>query len=202
VIDHVMRDGRQVAPLVILHLRSESGLLGPSEFLLRPIGQCWISDSADVAIGAAATATNNVTGVTLSNWAWRLSWAVPPKGTPVSTYAFPNHAIAGQCIHFRPDMYDGYIQETGDFRDRVRVPYPYLQVDFRIHRGASGGPIIADGRVIGINCTEWPCNIDHPPGPGFGAQSKCLADAYLNDVLLSGESAPRRVTLDEMIKVG
>lgn len=202
VIEDVLRDGRQASPLVILHLRSETGLFGPSEYLFRPIAQCWLADSADITLGAAATAVNNVSGEALRNWAWTLSWTAPATGTSVATYAFPNHANDGHQIYFRPDAYQGRVQEVGDFRDRVCVPYPYLQVDFRIHGGASGGPILSGGRVVGINCTEWPSNIDHPPGPGFGAQTKCFADAFLDDVLMIGEDRPRRATFDELVRSG
>jgi hypothetical protein len=37
VIGEVLRDGRQISPLVILHLRSETGLFGPSDLLYRSI---------------------------------------------------------------------------------------------------------------------------------------------------------------------
>jgi hypothetical protein len=52
--------------------------------------------------------------------------------------------------------------------------------------------------VVGVNCSEYQ-NIDHPPGPGFGTQSKTLADAFFDDFVLPNESAPRRVTFDELV---
>ena len=166
--------------------------------------QCWLSDSADVALGVAATATNNVTGEVMKNWTWTLSWSVPSNGSSAATYAFPIHAVSpdGRRIRFSPQAYNGHVQDSGGFRDRVMVPYPYLQVDFRIHGAASGGPILSYGHAIGVNCTEWPENIDHPPGPGFGAQSRCLADAFLEDVVLPTETIPRRVTFDELVRAG
>jgi hypothetical protein len=204
VIDEVMRDGHQVMPLVILHFSSDTGLFGPSEFQLRPIRQCWLASAGDVALGVAAEATNRVTGQTLMNWTWTLSWRVPPAGTIASTFAFPNHAIAddGRRIRFSPNAYIGHIQASGEFRDRIMLPFPYLQVDFRIHGAASGGPIVSGSHVVGVNCTEWPENIDHPPGPGYGAQSRCLADAFLDDVVLPGEAVQRRVTFDELVRAG
>jgi hypothetical protein len=204
VVEEVFRDGRQVLPLVILHFRSESGLFGPSEFQMRPIGQCWLGDPADVALGVAAEATNKVTGEIMLNWAWTISWTTPLQGAAAATYAFPNHVFVdnGRRIRFAPHLYGGRIQETGDFRDKVMAPFPYLQVDFRIHGAASGGPILSGPHVVGINCTEWPANIDHPPGPGFGVQSRCLADAFLDDVILPGETVPRRVTFHELVEAG
>jgi hypothetical protein len=44
--------------------------------------------------------------------------------------------------------------------------------------------------------------VDHPPGPGFGAQSRCLGDAFLDDVVLAGETTPRRVTFKELVRAG
>jgi hypothetical protein len=67
---------------------------------------------------------------------------------------------------------------------------------------ASGGPIISGRYVVGINCTEWPENLDHPPGPGFGAQSLCLIDAFLDNIVLPSESLPRRVKFGELVRTG
>ena len=202
VIEDVLRGDQQISPLVILHLRSESGLFGAQGYLLRPIMQCWLGDSADIALGVAAHARNNVTGEVLTHWSWPLSWAVPLVGTNAATYAFPNHAVrqteTGQTILFRPDTYIGDIQEVRDFRDRVMVPYPYMQVGFRIHGAASGGPILGPERaVIGVNCTE-----NMPDGPGFGAQIRCLQDAFLDNGRLCGEAQPRRVTFAELVSAG
>lgn len=204
VIEHVCRDGKQVLSLVILHLHSDVGLFGPSECLFRPIMQCWLGATEDIAFGVAATATNRKTGQELRNWTWTLSWQTPPKGAPVGTYAFPNHILSdgGTRISFRPDAYVGTVQESGDFRDKVLMPFPYLQVDFRIHGAASGGPIFNDGRVVAVNCTEWPENIDHPVGPGFGAQIRCLKDAFVEDVVPLEGGPPRRMSFDELVRTG
>jgi hypothetical protein len=157
---------------------------------------------ADIALGVAAHATNKVTGETLLHWSWRLSWVTPTVGTKAGTYAFPNHAIRQvgerQMFVFRPDAYLGYIQEVADFRDRVMVSYPYIRADFRIHGGASGGPIFgSEGAVIGINCTEL-----KPEGPGFGAQIRCLQDAFIDDAVLLGKQVSRRVMFTELVSAG
>ena len=128
VIDEVLDGDAQARPLVILHLNSESGLFGPQEYLLRPVMQCWLGDRADLAFGAAAHATNNTTGATLSHWSWPLSWSVPTIGSPVATYAFPDHAVqqtsTGQVIGFSPALYPGEVLQVGDFRDPLLVPIP------------------------------------------------------------------------------
>jgi hypothetical protein len=192
----------QVAPLAIMHLWSESGLFGPQSYLLRPVMQCWLGDNADVALGAAARATNTSTGVTLTHWSWPLSWAMPPVGTLAATYAFPNHSVeitaSGQVFRFNPALYRGNILEVGDFRDRLLVPYPYMHVGFHIHGAASGGPVGSNGLgVVGVNCRFM-----DPDGPGVVAQIRCLQDAFIDNVILLGETEERRATFTELVRAG
>lgn len=205
VIDVVLRDGEQIAPLVILHPHSDTGLFGPSKVLFRPIAQCWLAaDGCDIAFGVAATCTNNATGNVLQHWSWPLSWDPPAIGSWIGTYAFPRHVMSeGGHLTFAPELYRGAVLNIGEYRDRINVPFPYLEIDCRVHGGASGGPIAApDGAVVGVNCTEWPHNIDHPPGPAFGAQIRCLRDAFFDDGILSGEENPRRISFDELVLAG
>ncbi len=206
VIEEVLRDRRQVSPLVILHLRSDTGLFGPSDVLFRPISQCWLHDNdrIDIALGVAATCTNIETGQILQHWCWPLSWEAPSIGAGIATYAFPRHNISADgSFIFQPELYPGAVLATGNYRDRVMIPFPYIEVDCRIHGAASGGPIVANAaRVVGVNCTEWPINIDHPPGPGFGVQIQCLSEAFIGGATLAGEKVPRRVTFDELVRAG
>ncbi len=131
-----------------------------------------------------------------------MSWAPPVVGARAATYAFPNHSITqtqrGQLLRFRPDLYPGKVQEVGSFRDRVLVPFPYMHVDFRIHHAASGGPVVgAEGVVVGVNCRFM-----DPEGPGVAAQIRCLQDAFLDDLVPLGETAPRRIVFGELVSVG
>lgn len=205
VIDEVCVDGKQVAPLLIVHPRSEAGLFGPTEWLLRPIMQCWMAEQADIVFGAAATATNNATGETLSHWTWRLSWDIPPIGTSALTYAFPGKGRGssdGRSFTFRADSYVGQLQGSGEHRDAVLLPFPYLQVDFRMHGATSGGPIISSGRVIGVNCTEYAPHEDEDKPLAFGTQIRCLRDAFLEDVIPLDSEVPRRMSFDELVGTG
>jgi len=199
VIEDVLEDDRQVLPLAIMHLRSESGLFGPQEYLLRPVMQSWLGDRADIALGVAARATNSATGAVLEHWTWPLSWKTPSVGTSAATYAFPNHSItrtsSGQLIRFSPELYPGKIREVGDFRDQLLVPYPYVHVDLHIHPGASGGPVVVFGDgVVGVNCRFM-----DPDGPGVVAQIRCLQDSFANDAVLLGETVERRVSFAELV---
>jgi hypothetical protein len=204
VIDEVCADGRQIAPLFIVHPQSEAGLFGPTGWLLRPIMQCWTDGVADIVLGAAATATNNVTGETLTHWTWGLSWTLPAIGTPVATYAFPGKDRIGEdgaSFVFRADSYAGRLRDAADFRDSVMLPFPYMQVDFRMHGGTSGGPILADGKVIGVNCTEY-APMDQEAALAFGTQIRCLRDAFLDDVIPLDQETSRRMSFDELVRTG
>jgi hypothetical protein len=201
VIDDVLEKGRQAAPLVIMHLWSEIGLFGPQSYFLRPIAQCWLGDTADIALGVAAHATNNSTGGPLSHWSWPLSWEPLTVGQHAATYAFPNHSIEQAAGHqtfcFQPDLYRGAVSEIGEFRDAGLVPYPYMHVSFRIHGAASGGPVVSDNAVVGVNCRYM-----EPDGPGVVAQIRNLQDSFIDDAVLSGESVPRRALFSELVKAG
>jgi hypothetical protein len=83
------------------------------------------------------------------------------------------------------------------------MPFPFIEVDCRIHGAASGGPLLSGEsltHVVGVNCTEYVAAGDNPAGPAFGAQARCLADAYFHEFVLPGEKHPRLVTFDEMVK--
>lgn len=205
VIEEVCVAGKQAAPLLIVHPRSNTGLFGPTEWLLRPIMQCWMAEQADIVLGAAATATNTETGKELTHWTWGLSWAVPSIKASVATYAYPGEGRGssdGRNFIFRADSYAGQIQDLGEHRDSVVMPFPYLQVDFRMHGATSGGPMISDGKVIGVNCTEYePFEAQDQP-LAFGAQIRCLRDAYLEDVIPLNEETPRRMSFDELVRAG
>jgi len=108
----------------------------------------------------------------------------------------------GRSIIFRADSYAGQVQDAGEYRDAVIMPFPYLQVDFRMHGATSGGPIISNGRVIGVNCTEYePYDSEDKP-LAFGSQIRCLRDAFLDDVIPINEKTPRRMSFDEFVRTG
>lgn len=201
VVEAVLKDDRQISPLVIMHLWSESGLFGAQSYLLRPITQCWIGETADIVLGVAAQARNYQTGVSLSHWCWPLSWEMPTVGQHAGTYAFPNHSIeltpSGQKIRFQPGLYPGEILEIGDFRDRLLVPYPYMNVSFNIHGAASGGPVALGDTVVGVNSRFM-----KPVGPGVAAQIRALQDSFVDDAVLLGETIQRRVSFSELINAG
>jgi hypothetical protein len=193
--------GAQVSPLVIVQLDSESGLFGVQRFLMIPVERCWISKTADIAFGTRSVATINETGRALSHWCWLLSFKSPEVGDDVGTYAFPRHHLtteAPQTLKLEPELYPGHVTDKGDWRDGVLVPYPYLEISCRIHGAASGGPVVGPERtVVGVNARYM-----EPDGPGTAVQMIALKDAYLDDELIDGDGAPRRVTFAEYVERG
>jgi S1-C subfamily serine protease len=81
----------------------------------------------------------------------------------------------------------------------LKMPHPFLHVDFRIHRAASGGPIFTSrGEVVGVNTSE----IEGEPGVAFGTQIRCLQDAYLDNAIPAAETTPRAVCFSELVSTG
>jgi hypothetical protein len=190
--------GKQLAPLAVLQMYSDSGLFGPDGYAMRPITHVWVGNQADIALGIAAQMVKKNTGEQMPDpRILRLSWNVPKVGDDVQTFAFPNAKfVAGattQTFNCRPDAYGGKVEQVGDFRDRVKMPFPYIQANFVMHGAASGGPVFGDdGGVVGVNSTYVP-----PDGPSFIAQIRCLQDAFVERVMLSG-AAPH-VTFAELV---
>lgn len=204
VIEEVLENSIQVKPIVILQLYSEigPGLFGSQSSFLRPIIQCWLGKESDMALGIAATMINNESGNPLTHYSWKMSWNMPTQGSTVSTLAFPNHEFEQtetvQTLHSAPDAYMGIFEDANDYRDRVKIPFPYLQIGTRIHGGASGGPIFDHtGSVIGVNSTYI-----EPTGPGYGVQIRCLQNAFLENGMLIEETVPRRIEFHELVSSG
>jgi hypothetical protein len=80
----------------------------------------------------------------------------------------------------------------------VKLPFPFVEVDLRMHGAASGGPIAVSGRgVVAVNCAELV-----PVGPAWGVQIQCLQDAFVDRCILAGETEPRRVGFAELVARG
>src|SRR5258706_12587531 len=54
--------GKQVPPIAILQMYSQSGLFGPDGFAMRPITHSWLGERADIALATAAQLVKNETG--------------------------------------------------------------------------------------------------------------------------------------------
>lgn len=194
--------GKQVAPIAILQMYSHSRLFGPEGYAMRPITHCWIGDQADIALGIAAQMTKAETGEPMPDpRILRLSWNTPRVGDAIQTYAFPNGRfaqVAGtQAFQCRPDGYAGNVREIGNFRDKVKMPFPFIEADFVMHGAASGGPVFGIDGVVGVNSTYFP-----PDGPSYVTQIRCLQDSLVEGVrMMDGTTSPR-LTFAELVAAG
>ena len=132
-------------------------LIPPNQWLIRPIDQFNVHDTADLAIGVARMAVHEETGEPLVNPRMRITMRSQLVGDRVSTYAYPNTVIlsteAGQILSFNPGFYEGEILEHWpNGRDTVMLPGPCYRTSMIIHHGASGGPVAgASDRVFAVN---------------------------------------------------
>jgi hypothetical protein len=95
---------------MIVQLNSPTRMFGPAEWLLRPIAQCRLSDQADVAFGAAASATNAAGQQPTLVLDTVFSGAT--AGGDGGDVALPNHAVLdeGKRFRFAPNTYGGHIE--------------------------------------------------------------------------------------------
>lgn len=134
-------------------------LIPPNQWLIRPVAQFSVHDTADLAIGVACKAVHEETGEALVNARMRITLRSQFVGDRVSTYAYPNTVTlstgAGQILSFQPGFYEGDILEhLPNGRDRVILPGPCYRTSMIIHHGASGGPVAGPSeRVFAVNST-------------------------------------------------
>jgi hypothetical protein len=195
--------GKQVAAIAILQMYAQPGLFGPDGYAMRPITHSWLGDQADIALGTAAQMVKTETGEQMPDpRVLRLSWNMPQVGDDVQTFAFPNATFSPtadtQTFNCRPNAYGGKVEEIGDFRDKVKMPFPFIQANFVMHGGASGGPVFGpDGGVVGVNSTYFP-----PHGPGFITQIRCLQDSFVERVKTPDGTSVSHVTFAELVAAG
>ena len=142
-------------------------------------------DTADVAVGKMDDHILDATGEPLTNRVPRFTTEIPPVGSGVRTYAYPESDRTfkkGTASTFVARCYSGEMLEHSDQpRDSVLVAWPHFRTSITLKGGASGGPVFDErGRVFGINCvggvedhsymaraTELlPLNVPEFPGDG------------------------------------
>ncbi|WMT76279.1 serine protease [Bradyrhizobium sp. Ash2021] len=164
---------------------------GRTHFL--PIWKFFVHPTADVAFGIPRYEfVDDASGNVIRPKVHSLSSQPPPIGTPISTWAYPLHAVVdadeGRVFRLQPDFYDGLLEER--FEDRgpsVKLTPPYFRTSINLHGGSSGGPVFdADGKVFGIAS----CGYDGATDIAFVTPAGSLLDleiaAYLR--LLRGRT--------------
>lgn len=167
----------------------------------RPVCRFWHS-VCDIGIGVAAEMKNEKTGNTLVAKPLSISFH---DGTPeekLITYGFSNTQISEvdgtTIVNSYPDFYEGtLIENLPNGRDASSMPWPCVHMNINIHGGSSGGPVISSmlGSVIAVNSTSFEPFTDI----SYATMIRTIADGYVTDVNMPGESAPRTVTIKELI---
>ena len=154
---HVIQDvlntetGKQTGYIHALHFVEDA------KVLVRHITKVTLHKTADVAVGKMDYHVLNATGKPLTNRIPRFTTLVPPQGSPVCTYAYPESDRVfekGEVSTFVANLYSGMMLEHSDRpRDSRLVRWPHYRTSITLSGGASGGPVFDyRGRVIGINC--------------------------------------------------
>ena len=116
--------------------------------------------AADLAIGQADNYVDKFPNAPLPNRRTKLTTSVPPIGSKVVTFAYPENEVLefsrDEPPVIRGDRFEGVLLRNVTKSDHPFIPYPYLETSIEVRSGASGGPVFDDrGRVVGVNCRGW-----------------------------------------------
>lgn len=141
----------QKAPLHAVHFVKGSSVL------VRDITEISYHNVSDIAVGKMDYHVINATGRPLTNHVPTFTTEIPPLGSSVVTYAYPESDAdfrRGELSAFRPSFYSGkMLSHSDEARDRVMVSWPHIETSINVLGGASGGPVFDEnGRIFGINC--------------------------------------------------
>ncbi len=171
-------------------------------YILRPVLSISVNNS-DVAIGTLRTATHNQTGEQLTNPILTLTTKTPQHGSVVTTFAYPKSFVQERDsireLHFNTSWHSGFVLEyLPGGRDKSMLPGPCYRTTMDIFHGASGGPVMnTNARVFGVNSTMY-----DGVQESYVSAIQSLGGLEIDDVMMPGESKPRRVTTNELIERG
>jgi hypothetical protein len=169
---------------------------GQTRFL--PIWRFFVHPTADVAFGIPRYEfVDDASGNVIRPKVLSLSSQQPPIGTPVSTWAYPLHAVVeadeGRVFRLQPDFYDGVLEER--FEDRgpsAKLLPPYYRTSINLHGGSSGGPVFdADGQVFGIAS----CSYDGATDIAFITPAGALLDLEIPEHVSDASAGGPTITL-------
>jgi hypothetical protein len=168
-------------------------------FYQRPVDSFVIHEGADVGVGMCHPMNHRTTGKPLFNMVVTLSRRRPQLGDEVWTYAYAGTQIEGDDapqVIVDPKFYLGRIRQkfpTG--RDSLMLPAPCYETSIVLRGGTSGGPVFSyGGRVVGVNSSGFDGDLD----VSFISRIEDVFPLGFPNVQLPDESAPRRVTIDEL----
>ena len=156
----------------------------------RRITQINYLNDFDLAVGQADNSLEERPEGPLMNRRPILSGSVPPVGSRLVTYAYPENRIWDRSetdgLTLVSDFYEGeFLREVAQGESPL-IPHAHYETSIEIHDGASGGPVFDEnGRVIGVNSRSW----------DFGEDSE---EGHLSSILPVGLLAPIPVSLRQL----
>jgi len=159
-VSHVLEElineqGKATNTGFIVHLAGDTAI-----YLRRVLGFNRYK-KADLALGHADNYKRQYPHCPLMNLRPLLSLELPPAGSQVVTYAYPENEVLDfaskdQVPTIRGDYYDGVFQRFLKISENPSMPCPCYETTIEIRSGASGGPVFDNrGRIIGVNCRGW-----------------------------------------------
>lgn len=140
-----------------------------TEIILRRILFASLIDSYDLAICQADNYMEKVPERPLMNMRPGFSTAIPVPGEQLVTYAYPENEILDftqkeTTPTIRGDFYEGELLRYVELSENPSIPYPHFETNIKLKSGSSGGPVFANGKVIGVNCRGWDFHEDDENG--------------------------------------
>lgn len=103
----------------------------------------------------------------------------PKPGDTIQTFAYPNSKIEyeddEQWGTFQGDWFNGKILDILPYRDQTFYPYQVIESNMTVLGGASGGPVMKNAYVIGVNSS----------GVDFG--DTCESVSYITPIKFAHE---------------
>lgn len=153
--------------------------------------------SADIAIGQVDNYSDKQPKRPLINMVPTLTTNIPPVGTDLITYAFPENETLDlrtqgtltNPLRLEASFYQGKILSHVGAHQRPSIPHIHFETSVEIKSGASGGPVFfgGNGSIVGINCRGW----------DFGNQSHSGND-HLSSVIPVSEALPITVPVQSL----
>ncbi|MDQ3652661.1 MAG: serine protease [Acidobacteriota bacterium] len=149
---------RTILRSFICHLEDDDEDVG--KVYLRTIRYISLMNEVDLAVAQANNYNEEFPQSPLANLRATLTTEVPQIGSSLVTFAYPENKIldftqSETTPEIKADFYEGLFLKHVTNSEHPFIPYPHYETSIQIKHGASGGPVFANGRVIGVNCRGW-----------------------------------------------